>query len=200
MIPDTGEFKEIIESMVGSQQENGDSFKIGTIASVNGKPSIRFAGETQPSQKRYAFLGSYYPKVGDRVLLVKTLGTYVVLGKINHNPEFEHGVEIGENENGMYMRFENGWQICYFDVPGAQISEETEFISSGQIHRTRSFNWVFPASFIERAKIATGVQSYARWANGYSNAAGTQAVLVQWSSIDSTSFYTQTVIAFGRWK
>lgn len=78
----SNDFKEIIREIV--RQELGDRtrFKIGTIASVNGKPTIQFAGESQPSQKQYAYLASYTPTVGDRVLLAQVKGSYVILDKL----------------------------------------------------------------------------------------------------------------------
>src|SRR5690625_1431790 len=99
----SSDFKEIIEEIV--REELGDSsvYKIGTIASDDGKPSIIFAGESQPSQKQYSFLGSYRPKIGERVLLVKTLGTYVVLGKINH--EAESGIVLDQE-----LELLNDWE------------------------------------------------------------------------------------------
>ncbi|MBP1971573.1 hypothetical protein J2Z83_003724 [Virgibacillus natechei] len=61
---------------------NQARFKIGTIASAHEKPTVTFAGESQPSGKGYSFLESYTPSVGDRVLLTRTKGTYVILGKL----------------------------------------------------------------------------------------------------------------------
>jgi co-chaperonin GroES (HSP10) len=54
------------------------SFRMGTV--VSGK--IQFDGEDEPSQKTYKRLASYTFTNGDRVLLAKVSGTYVILGKI----------------------------------------------------------------------------------------------------------------------
>ena len=59
--------------------------RLGEVSSVDpntGRPSIIFDGEIEPSTKRYTYLGSYTPTEGDRVLLLKTGNTYVVIGKI----------------------------------------------------------------------------------------------------------------------
>lgn len=78
----SSDFKNLVREIV--RQELGDRtrFKIGTIASVDGKPTVIFAGESTPSQKGYSYLASYTPAVGDRVLLVKIGGTYVILDKL----------------------------------------------------------------------------------------------------------------------
>ena len=39
-------------------------------------------GEDAPTTKAYSFLGSYVPTPGDRVLIAKVSGTYVVLGAV----------------------------------------------------------------------------------------------------------------------
>ena len=78
----TQEFKNIIKEIIREELSNQPGYKIGTIASTNGKPTVTFAGEDQPSQKGYSYLASYTPAVGDRVLLVKIGGTYVILDKL----------------------------------------------------------------------------------------------------------------------
>ena len=57
-------------------------YKYGVINSVNGnKATILFDGETTPSIKEYLAV-SYSPNVSDRVLLLATQGTYLILGAI----------------------------------------------------------------------------------------------------------------------
>lgn len=76
------EFRGLIKDIVHEEIGDRNRFKIGTIASVDGKPTIRFAGEIQPSEKGYSYLGSYTPVVGDRVLLARVKSTYVILDRI----------------------------------------------------------------------------------------------------------------------
>ena len=76
------EFIEMFRQVVREETENQFAFRIGTIATTSGKPTIRFAGETEPSAKGYSYLSSYTPAVGDRVLLARVKGTYVILGKL----------------------------------------------------------------------------------------------------------------------
>lgn len=49
---------------------------------LSGRPRIIFDGETTVSTKQYPYLASYSPVAGDRVILEKVGGTYVVMGKI----------------------------------------------------------------------------------------------------------------------
>lgn len=76
------DFKNLIREIVAEETKGLTRFKIGTIANANGKPTVKFAGESQPSQKRYSYLDSYTPTVNDRVLMAKVSGTYVILGKL----------------------------------------------------------------------------------------------------------------------
>lgn len=71
----------IFQPLQVSQQ---NPIKIGAVTALfaNDSPQITFDGETTASEKQYAYLASYTPTVGDRVLLAIISGTYVVLGKI----------------------------------------------------------------------------------------------------------------------
>lgn len=59
-------------------------FRLGKIdpAYSSGRPKIIFDGETTASEKQYPRLASYTPVAGDRVLLAKVAGSYVILGKV----------------------------------------------------------------------------------------------------------------------
>lgn len=67
--------------------EEQKNFKLGTVVELfeNNTAKIQFDGEDIPSQKQYAYLDSYIPKVSDRILLGSLGGTYVILGKVNYN-------------------------------------------------------------------------------------------------------------------
>lgn len=60
------------------KEEDIKVFRLGTI--VNGK--VKFDGESIASEKIYKRLSSYSVADGDRVLLARISGTYVILGKI----------------------------------------------------------------------------------------------------------------------
>ncbi len=65
-------------------QNNTILYRLGTVTSLSsGSPIVRFDGETSPSQKIYKRLASYTsPAINDRVLLLRTSGTYIIQGKI----------------------------------------------------------------------------------------------------------------------
>lgn len=67
--------------------EESNSFKLGTVTDLfeNNTAKIQFDGEETPSEKQYAYLSSYAPTIGDRVLLGVLGGTYIILGKVNYN-------------------------------------------------------------------------------------------------------------------
>ena len=60
------------------KEETQKVFKLGTIA--DGK--VIFNGEESASERNYPRLGSYTPANGDRVMLAKIAGTYIILGKV----------------------------------------------------------------------------------------------------------------------
>lgn len=70
-----------------SNNEENKDFKLASVAALfdNKTAKIQFDGEETPSEKQYAYLSSYTPAVGDRVLLGVLGGTYVILGKVNYN-------------------------------------------------------------------------------------------------------------------
>lgn len=76
--------QELIE-MESAEPQN--SFRIGVVVDLfpNSTAKITFDGEDAASEKQYAYLSSYTPTVGDRVLLASTSSTYVVLGKVKYN-------------------------------------------------------------------------------------------------------------------
>jgi hypothetical protein len=80
-IPTTVEFLSTVE---GGKQES--PFRLGVVTELfpNSTAKIKFDGEETASEKQYAYLASYMPALNDRVLLARTAGTYVILGKINY--------------------------------------------------------------------------------------------------------------------
>ncbi len=78
----TGEFRNLIREIVRDEIGDKSLYKIGEVASIGDKVTVIFSGEAEPSQKQYTYLKSYSPGLGDRVILMKGKGTYVVLGKI----------------------------------------------------------------------------------------------------------------------
>lgn len=58
--------------------------RLATIdpAYASGRPRVTFDGETTLSTRLYPYLSSYAPAAGDRVLLLRSGRTWVVLGKV----------------------------------------------------------------------------------------------------------------------
>lgn len=62
---------------------NSDEFIVATVGSTSSAgTTLIFPGQTSATTKRYRRLSSYTPAANDRVLVVKTGGTYVILGKL----------------------------------------------------------------------------------------------------------------------
>lgn len=62
---------------------NSDEFIVATVGSTSSAgTTLIFPGQTSATTKRYKRLDGYTPAAGDRVLVVKTGGTYVILGKL----------------------------------------------------------------------------------------------------------------------
>ena len=76
------EARDFLEIMAPPNQP--PAYRLGEVAALSlaGAPYIRFDGEDDPGEKPYSYLGSYAPLIGDRVLLARGFGSYVVFGKI----------------------------------------------------------------------------------------------------------------------
>lgn len=77
--------EDLIESM--EDQEESNIFKLGKVVELfsKGTAKVQFDGEEEPSEKEYAYLGDYLPKIDDRVLLASIANTYIILGKLSYN-------------------------------------------------------------------------------------------------------------------
>ena len=70
-----------------NDQQPGSTMMMATVASLfeNGDPKLKFDGDTTTSEKHYAYLSSYTPTEGDRVILAAISGTFVILGSVIYN-------------------------------------------------------------------------------------------------------------------
>ena len=69
------------------QEKQPDMIRFATVVGTfenTGAPIIQFAGDTEPSQKSYAYMAWYSPTVGDTVACVKTGNSYFILGNVNY--------------------------------------------------------------------------------------------------------------------
>lgn len=75
--------KEFIELQQGTKS-NKRGCKIATVVELfdAGTAKIMFKGEDIASEKEYSYLASYAPVVGDAVLLLPFLDTYIIIGKV----------------------------------------------------------------------------------------------------------------------
>ena len=67
-------------------EDTGDvTFDLATVYSVDsGGLRLIMKNQSDPTQKKYKKLSSYEsPQVGDRVVLMKMSGTYVVMGSLD---------------------------------------------------------------------------------------------------------------------
>lgn len=75
--------KQKVQDMKNVFSPNERSFRMATVKLISaGRPIIRFHGEKEDSLKKYKYLVTYIPTLGDIVLLAKISGTYVILGKV----------------------------------------------------------------------------------------------------------------------
>ena len=83
-----------------NNNEEQQSFKLAIVVALfeNDTAKIKFDGEEGPSEKQYAYLNSYTPKISDRVLLGAMGGTYIILGKVNYGEKPSDGLEGLEGE------------------------------------------------------------------------------------------------------
>lgn len=60
---------------------------LGTVTALDESNGlqIKLDGEEEGTKKKYSYLASYVPTVGDRVLIEEISGSYIVLGKLITN-------------------------------------------------------------------------------------------------------------------
>lgn len=109
-------------------------------------------------------------------------------------------VEGGQNSNGRYVRFSDGTQICWREMPNLGPIETT----TGPIYRSTSYSWNYPASFTSiQSVVGQGVRNNVSappvWLGfslvGLSNSS---FWLVASTNNSSTAFLAE-LVAFGRW-
>jgi len=206
----TGEFRNLIREIVRDEIGDKSLYKIGEVASIGDKVTVIFSGEAEPSQKQYTYLKSYSPGLGDRVILMKDKGTYVVLGKIGergggitfgeHLAENaqKHITESGENTNGRYVKFDDGTQICWFQA----ILNFTISSPYGSLY-LGSVNVWYPKPFVGIPNVCVGSCRHgagASWGTAYD----IKSTYFMMRVIDIAARTDQNLdygyIAIGRWK
>lgn len=89
--------EEFVLELNENDNEGDKNYKLAKVVELfeNETAKIKFDGEDRPSEKQYAYLSSYSPKVDDRILLAAIGGTYIILGKIkfNESPDTEEEID-----------------------------------------------------------------------------------------------------------
>ena len=108
-------------------------------------------------------------------------------------------VDEGSTNDGDYIRYENGWQICFGYEDTTQTTDETSFGSN--FHRTTATTLEFPINF-SSTPLAKGIfdvgSDYNAWAS--ETDVTTERVRVFGIATDDTTTGTRGYFAIGRWK
>lgn len=113
-------------------------------------------------------------------------------------------VERGSNENGEYVRWENGLQVCWFaNNPTPNFTARTEGAVSGYVHLDE---WTYPAAFSANPSVVAigrgyvGSQAQTSLNTSISDVRTTRASIRLWAWNQVNADVTIFRIAIGRWK
>lgn len=105
-------------------------------------------------------------------------------------------VQRGNNANGEFVRFADGTQICTNTRSVGPID-----IATGQIFRTNTVPWTFPASFVgDNIGYGGSVTGGAAWVTATSVASSQANTRLMSSITNASSDLTLKEFAIGRWK
>lgn len=100
------------EDLIQESQEV-NTMRLGVVAELfpHGTAKVQFDGEDTASEKEYAYLSNFIPKIGDRVLLSKFGKTYIILGALSYAipPIIEDGNKYLFDEEEVVMQ--NGLDV-----------------------------------------------------------------------------------------
>lgn len=110
--------------------------------------------------------------------------------------DVESIVSQGENNNGHWIRYESGLQICW----NKSIAPETDMTAKYNIYRSETQYWSYPAGFASNNVVVVGgVNSYVRWFNT-GGVPGVSSASIMQFGYNAGSSYSMNVIAIGWWK
>src|SRR5699024_909230 len=104
--------------------------------------------------------------------------------------------EEGENENGNYIRYSDGMQICW----NMRISQATD-TKTGNVYTSGGEKVMYPKEFSSSYPVSTSaiISRKGTWANTYET--NNECVtFYQFRSVQSSSTFYKIVQAIGRWK
>lgn len=109
-------------------------------------------------------------------------------------------VESGSNENGDFMRFESGLQICWSGYLGTQMTAGTTY---GNALVSGPVEWVFPASFAVIPALIVGARRISgggTWGIHTGGLSTTSASAIRIAGTQNNTVGVLQPIAIGRWK
>lgn len=98
-------------------KDDSSLFKLAVVENLfeDKNAKIRFIGEDTVSEKKYSYLQSYGPSIGDKVLLAKVNKTWIILGKVNYNVEPIADTELDMSK---YVKFDENGSIVHIEDNG----------------------------------------------------------------------------------
>ncbi|MBP3617936.1 MAG: tail fiber domain-containing protein [Lachnospiraceae bacterium] len=75
-----------------------------TTVGEDGQAIVTFYGESDPSEKNYAYLRNFMPEPGDTVVLVKQGDTYIILGTVVNGPVDVQFAKEDHNHDDAYSK------------------------------------------------------------------------------------------------
>lgn len=74
----------ILPAEMAAGSADSGSFRLATVADYNSSTgsTLKFAGESSASAKRYKRISGVTFSTGDRVLVARISGTYVIIGRV----------------------------------------------------------------------------------------------------------------------
>lgn len=144
--------------------------------------------KTDPSE--FISLQDSFNKINDAFNDLRTL-TEDAIGQM------VYVVEEGRNENGNYIRYSDGYQVCWGEPFSQAITE-----SLGDIYRSESTTWTFPKPFDSNTPVFTSASTNnaARWAGPSGTGSNTSVSIRQFSGVETSALIITRVSAIGRWK
>ena len=112
----------------------------------------------------------------------------------------KHITESGSNENGHYIKFDDGTMECYLVRAVENYTLSNAYGTTGL--GFNYYDWPYPKPFISVPHVAVGraqIGSGAQWGSTRQNSL-TNAQAVVWGAVGNTGLLNITLHATGRWK
>lgn len=93
--------EELYAEEVGTGEKQERCFHMAVVKGFfeDGCAKVQFDGDAQPSEKKYAYINTFLPEKGDKVLIGKVGASYVIIGKIR----YDEPPEAGDGEDKHYV-------------------------------------------------------------------------------------------------